>query len=373
MATEQSDYYDILGISRNASPEEIKKAYRNLARKYHPDVNRAADAADKFKEISLAYETLSDDNKRKQYDRFGPEGVGVVPPDFNADFGTTNPLDIFEILFENQRTGGGATVARGDDLRHDLELTLEEVGTGVEKTIKYACMRTCDTCEGEGAEPGTVAEVCSNCNGQGQVRYSHNTLLGTIHSSQTCTKCRGTGKIIPSPCPTCNGSGRARKTNETTIRIPAGAETGKRLRIVGAGDAGERGGQAGDLYIFLSVREHAIFKRHGRDIYCEVTVSMVHAALGGAIEIPTLGGKDELKLTEGTQPGQDYILRGKGIPDLNGRSKGDQHVLIKVEVPVRLTPEQRELLRQFAATTGVKLEDTPHNGPNILGHLFGKR
>ena len=371
MATESRDYYDVLGVSRSASAEELKRAYRNLAKKLHPDVNKAPDAADKFKEVSTAYETLSDESKRRQYDQYGPEGMNnPMGGGGAAPFG-----DIFDIIFGQQNgsaNGRGPTVARGDDLREDMELTLEEVANGVEKTVKYPRMELCETCHGDGAKPGTSSETCPQCHGQGQIRFSQNTLLGTFHSSQTCTKCRGTGKVIPSPCQTCNGSGRVRKVRERTVKVPAGAESGLRLRIVGEGDAGERGGPAGDLYIVVYVREHDTFERQGNDIYCEISVSFARAALGGPIEVPIIGGKDELKLNEGTQPGQVYTLRGKGIPDLNGRSKGDEHIVIKVEVPRKLTNEQRDLLRQFASTTGEKLEETHHNGPNILGRILGK-
>ena len=376
MASESHDFYDVLGVSRSASAEELKRAYRNLAKKFHPDVNKAADAADKFKEIQIAYDTLSDEGKRRQYDRFGLEGVTGAggAGGFNGDFGGTAPFgDIFDMFFPQQPGGGRtSTVARGDDLRQDMELTLEEVATGVEKTVKYQRMEICDTCNGEGAKPGTAAETCAQCHGQGQIRFSQNTLLGTFHSSQTCTKCRGTGKIIPTPCPTCNGSGRTRKLRERTIKVPAGAESSLRLRIVGEGDAGERGGPAGDLYIVLYVQQHSTFERQGNDIFCEIPISFARAALGGSIDVPVLGGREELKLNEGTQPGQVYTLRGKGIPDLNNRSKGDEHVVIKVEVPSKLTNEQRDLLRQFAATTGEKLNETHNNGPNILGRILGK-
>ena len=375
MSSEPRDFYDVLGVSRSASAEELKRAYRNLAKKFHPDVNKAADAADKFKEIQIAYDTLSDEGKRRQYDRFGAAGVaGAGGGSGFGDAAGAAPFgDIFDIFFPQQANAGRtSTVARGDDLREDMELTLEEVATGIEKTVKYPRMEMCDTCHGEGAKPGTASETCPQCHGQGQIRFSQNTLLGTFHSSQTCTKCRGTGKIIPTPCPTCNGSGRTRKIRERTVKIPAGAESSLRLRIVGEGDAGERGGPAGDLYIVIYVRDHSTFERQGNDIYCEIPISFSRAALGGAIEVPVLGGREELKLSEGTQPGQVYTMKGKGIPDLNGRSKGDQHVVIKVEVPSKLTNEQRELLRQFAATTGEKLTESHHNGPNILGRILGK-
>lgn len=380
MADESRDYYERLGVSRSASAEELKRAYRNLAKKYHPDINKAEDASEKFKEIQLAYDTLSDETKRKQYDRFGPDGVQGAGGGGGAGFGGFEqgqaPFgDIFDIFFGQGGGGQGGrptTEAQGDNLKQEIELTLEEVGTGIEKTVKYSRMETCDTCKGDGAKPGTTPETCPQCHGQGQIRFSQNTMLGTFHSSQPCTKCRGTGKIVPTPCPTCNGNGRVRKQVERAFKVPAGVQSGKPLRVVGMGDEGERGGRAGDLYIVVYVRDHDVFERQGNDIYCELPISFARAALGGPIEIPVLGGKDELKLNEGTQPGQNYTLRGKGLPDINGRHKGDQHVIIKVEVPTRLSNEQRELLRQFAATTGEKLPEHAHAGPNILGRILGK-
>lgn len=370
MATQPRDYYEVLGVSRTASAEELKRAYRNLAKKYHPDINKAPDAADKFKEVQTAYDTLSDDGKRRQYDRFGPEGMqnGAGGTGFPGGFpGEAGLGDIFDMFFNQGQAARGAsgpTVVRGDDLREDLELTLEEVATGVEKTIRFPRMETCDTCKGDGAKPGTGADVCPQCKGQGQIRFSQNTLLGTFHTSQTCSRCRGAGKIITNPCETCGGGGRVRKQRERTVKIPAGAENGLRLRLVGEGDAGERGGPSGDLYLVLYVKDHELFERRGNDIYCEVPVSFSRAALGGTIQVPILGGMEELKINEGTQPGQRYTLKGKGLPDMqSGRGKGDEHIFIKVQVPTKLTNEQKELLKQFAATTGEDVHATAeHRG-----------
>ncbi|MDW8208112.1 MAG: molecular chaperone DnaJ [Chloroherpetonaceae bacterium] len=373
MVAQPRDYYEVLGVSRNASPEELKRAYRNLARKYHPDVNKAPDAAEKFKEIQAAYEVLSDENKRRQYDRYGHEGVnGGVDAGFGGFPGGVG--DIFDIFFGGMgvRTGASTTVVRGDDLREDLELTLEEVAAGVEKTIRFHRMETCDTCQGSGSRPGTSADVCPQCHGAGQIRFSQATLLGTFHSTQTCTRCRGAGRVVTTPCAACSGSGRVRRLRERTVKIPAGADTGMRLRLVGEGDAGERNGPAGDLYLVIHVLDHPVFERHGNDIVCEVPISFARAALGGTIEIPVLGGREELKIPEGTQSGQRFTLRGKGIPDINGRGKGDQHVIVTVQVPTRLTAEQRQLLRQFAATMGEQIHDPHDHRPGgILGRIFG--
>lgn len=371
MAAEQRDYYDVLGVSRTANADELKRAYRNLAKKYHPDVNKSSDAPEKFKEIQTAYDILSDDNKRRRYDQFGAEGVnGGYPEGFGA--GASPFGDIFDIFFGQGAAGRGpSTVVRGDDLREDIELTLEEVAAGAEKTIKFSRMVNCETCDGSGARPGTNADTCPQCNGQGQIRFTQNTLIGTFTTTQTCTRCRGAGKVITSPCQTCSGSGRVRKTRERTVKIPAGAETGLRLRLVGEGDAGERGGPAGDLYLVVYVREHEIFDRRGNDIFCEIPVTMARAALGGTIQIPILNGVEDLKIAEGTQPDQIYTLRGKGLPDLHGRHRGDQHVVIKVQVPAKLTQEQRELLKQLAATQGERIQES-HESTGIMGRLFGK-
>lgn len=372
MAAEPRDYYDVLGVAPTAGAEELKRAYRNLAKKFHPDVNKSHDAPDKFKEIQTAYDILSDEGKRRKYDQFGHEGVtGSYPEGFGG--GAGGPFgDIFEAFFGQAGASRGPnSVARGDDLREDIELTLEEVAVGAEKTIKFSRMVNCDTCEGTGAKPGTSSDTCTQCNGQGQIRFTQNTLIGTFTTTQTCTRCRGAGKVITSPCQTCSGSGRIRKTRERTVLIPAGAETGLRLRLVGEGDAGERGGPAGDLYLVVFVRDHEIFDRRGNDIECEIPISMARAALGGSIQIPIINGIEELKIMEGTQPDQIYTLRGKGLPDLNGRHKGDQHVIIKVQVPTKLSLEQKELLKQFAATQGEKIHDSQeHTG--LMGRLFGK-
>ncbi|HZO88601.1 MAG TPA: molecular chaperone DnaJ [Chthonomonadaceae bacterium] len=375
MAAQPRDYYEVLGVSRTASAEELKRAYRNLAKKYHPDLNKAPDAAEKFKEIQAAYDVLSDENKRRQYDRYGQEGLnGVGAEGFPGGFGAGmgGPFgDIFDIIFGAQTAGRGAGshVVQGDDLREDLELTLEEVATGVEKTIRFPRMETCDTCKGSGARPGTNADTCPQCRGAGQIQFTQNTILGTFHSTQTCTRCHGTGRVITSPCATCSGSGRVRKIRERPVKVPAGVDTGMRLRLIGEGDAGERGGPAGDLYLVIYVRDHEIFERRGNDLYCEVPISFARAALGDTIQVPVINGTEELKIPEGTQSGQTFTLRGRGLPDFHGRGKGDEYVIVKVQVPTKLTPEQRELLKQFAATMGEHLHDGENKG--ILGRLFG--
>lgn len=372
MASQARDYYDVLGVSKTASAEELKRAYRNLAKKYHPDINKATDAAEKFKEVQGAYDTLSDDKKRQNYDRFGTDG-----PDAGGFGGGSGEAftDIFDLFFGQQQTQQrrGDTrpnVIRGDDLREDMELTLEEAATGVEKAIKFQRMETCDTCQGNGAKPGTKPETCGQCQGTGQLRYSQSTLLGTFHTTQPCPKCKGTGSIIPQPCQTCAGSGRTRTTRERSVKIPGGADTGMRMRLIGEGDAGANGGPSGDLYLVLYIRDHELFERRGNDIFYECNISFAQAALGDTLQVPILSGLEDLKIPEGTQSGQTFTLRGKGLPDINGRGKGDEHIIVNVTVPTKLTAEQRELLKQFAATMGEKHTEQPHN-KGIMGRLFG--
>jgi molecular chaperone DnaJ len=372
---QQRDYYEILGVSQEASASEIKTSYRNLAKKYHPDYNRESDAADRFKEIQTAYDVLSDETKRQRYDRYGHEGVQGAPG-FPGGFDVgENPLsDIFDIFFGQQTgtrrsSGSTSTTVRGDDLRENLVLTLEEAATGVEKTIKFRRMDTCDTCRGSGARPGTSADTCPQCQGSGQLRFQQNTLLGVFTSSQTCTRCRGTGKMIANPCGDCSGSGRVRKMRERTVKIPAGADNEMRLRVPGEGDSGERGGPSGDLYVVLYIQEHKVFDRRGNDLICKVPISFARAALGGTIEVPVIHGVEDLRIPEGTQSGETFTLRGQGIPEIHGRGKGDLHVTLHVQVPSKLTAEQRELLKQFAASLGEQHLDNDSKG--LLGKLFG--
>ncbi|MBC7528341.1 MAG: molecular chaperone DnaJ [Chthonomonadaceae bacterium] len=377
----QTDYYELLGVSKTASAEELKRAYRNLAKKFHPDANKAANAAEKFREIQAAYDVLSDDNKRRQYDRHGfdaetaGEGFGGFPGGFGGGGGFTAE-DIFSTIFEGFGGGGGRasapTVVRGDDLREDVELTLEEVSVGVEKTLKFQRMENCDTCQGSGAQAGTKVETCTNCHGQGQVRFTQRTALGMFTTQQPCPNCRGKGKTITSPCGTCSGTGRTRKTRERSVKIPAGADTGMRMRLIGEGDAGENGAPSGDLYLVLYVKDHDTFEREGNNIYMELPLSFAKATLGDTLSVSTLYGNEDLKIPEGTQPGHKFVLRGKGLPEVNGRTKGDQVVIVKVLVPTKLTAEQRDLLKTFASTMGEKVAETAeHKG--ILGSIFGRK
>jgi len=369
---EKRDYYEVLGVSRNASAEEIKRAFRNLARKYHPDVNKAPNAEARFKEINEAYEVLSDETKRRAYDRFGHDALNGAP-DGGFGFGAAGFggfTDIFDAFFGGGVGGpGGATIAeRGDDLRIDIQLTLEEAVLGTEKTLSYARLERCEVCGGTGAEPGTKPDICPVCRGAGHVRSTRSTLLGTFQTTATCGRCRGEGRVIQSPCQQCSGSGRMRRQRERSIRVPAGVDTGTRVRLQGEGDAGIRGGEPGDLYVHVHVQPHEVFERRGNDLYCEVAISFARAALGGKVTVPTIDGTEELDIPEGTQPGTTFRLRDRGVPDVGGRGRGHQYVVVQVEVPKKLSGEQRKLLRQFAESLGERPDEADDRG--LLGRLF---
>ncbi len=339
------DYYEVLGVSPDASPEEIKKAYRKLAQTHHPDKNPGdTSAEERFKEIGEAYAVLSDTEKREQYNRFGTAGRGGEGfGDFDPGFGSIFD-DIFEGFFGG-RTGRSARSAhRGADLRYNLEIRFEEAATGVEKEIVIPRLEVCATCRGSGAKAGSQPVVCKTCRGTGQVRFSQ----GFLTVSQTCSRCRGEGRIVEHPCATCRGLGQTKAERTLTVKVPAGVETGTRLKLAGEGEAGVRGGGPGDLYVVIVVKEHPLFTRQGDDIYCEVPVSFAQAALGAQIEIPTITGKTTLKVPPGTQTGADFRVRGKGFPNVRGYGHGDLLARIFVEVPTHLTAKQRDLLEQYA-------------------------
>jgi molecular chaperone DnaJ len=363
-ATAKRDYYEVLGVEKSASQDDLKKAYRKLALKYHPDRNPGdAEAEEKFKEATEAYEVLSDKQKRQAYDQFGHQGVsgGFGPGGFNpenfrdfgdifGDFGDFG--DFFESLFgggrRTRRGRGGAM--RGEDLRYDLELNLEEVATGVEKTIEVPRHEVCEACEGTGCAPGTSPTTCSQCHGAGQVSYSQ----GFFSVSRPCPRCGGRGQTIETPCTTCSGAGRVLKRKKLSVKIPAGASTGLRLKVSGEGERGVRGGPPGDLYLFIFVRPHELFQRDEDDIVCEVPISFAQAALGAEIEVPTLFGKARMKVPAGTQTHKKFRLRGKGLPNLRHQGQGDQYVRVIVETPTKLTQRQKELLQELGTLSGEK-------------------
>ena len=345
------DFYEVLGISKTATDQEIKSCYRKLALKYHPDRNPGSkEAEDKFKEAAEAYAILADEDKRRMYDRFGHAGLGS-----NAGFDPstfTGFEDIFGGLgdiFGLGDTVGGRRRAgpqRGSDLRYDLEISFEESAKGAETTIQIPRQEPCDTCRGSGSAPGTKASTCPQCQGRGQLRYQQ----GFFTVARTCGQCRGAGSVITKPCTTCRGMGRVQKERKLTVRIPAGIATGQRLRLTNEGEAGPAGGPSGDLYVVIHVQEHAFFQREGNDLHCEISLNYSTMALGGDIRIPTLEGEETFAVPEGTQTGTTLNLRGRGMPDVTGRGRGDLLLTVKVITPRKLTREQKKLLEQLAAS-----------------------
>ncbi|MEW6226697.1 MAG: molecular chaperone DnaJ [Bacillota bacterium] len=361
------DYYEVLGVDRNASQEEIKKAFRKLARKYHPDMNKEDPSAEaKFKEINEAYEVLSDPGKRSRYDQFGHAAEGPAGPGGAGgwDFGDFGSFDsIFDMFFGGGFRGSRAPRAgpeRGADLRYDLEISLEEAAFGLEREIDVVRLESCPDCRGTGAKPGTSPVTCPLCGGRGQTSQVRTTAFGRFTSITTCPRCGGEGKIVESPCQSCQGRGGVRRHKRIKVKIPAGVDSGMRVRVAGEGEAGMRGGPPGDLFVFIEVRPHEVFEREGNDIICEVPVGVWQAALGDDIEVPALDGKASLHIPEGTQTGTLFRLRGKGIPDVHGRERGDQYVRVKVVTPTRLAEREKELLRELARLRGAhRVDDEP--------------
>jgi molecular chaperone DnaJ len=350
----EKDFYEILGVSRDADEKEIKRAYRKKARELHPDVNKDdPDAERKFKELSEAYEILSEPDKRARYDRYGHEGIN--DNDFNFDDFARGGFGGFEDIFDMFFGGGMGQQRgprRGNDLQYRMEISFEEAAFGAKKEITIPRTETCPTCHGIGAKPGTQTKTCPKCHGTGQIRISQQTAFGQFTQTRICDRCGGEGRIVDTPCPDCNGLGRIRKQRKITVNIPAGVDNGTKLRMPGEGEAGERGASSGDLYIVLNVRSHKIFKRNNDDIYCPVPINFVQAILGDEIEVPTLEGKVKLTIPEGTQPGATFRLKNKGIAHLNGYGRGDEYIKIKVIIPKSLNKEQKELLYKFAELSG---------------------
>jgi len=349
------DYYEVLEVSRNASEQELKKAYRRLAIQYHPDRNPGnKEAEEQFKEASEAYEVLSNPEKRTLYDQFGHSLGGRGFGDFSdIDFGFGRGFDdlfgdIFSDLFGRRSARKRRYGEPGADLRYNLELSFEEAAFGVETSIEVPRRQECDYCRGSGARIGSAPAICPTCGGRGQVSYQQ----GFFSISRTCSHCRGEGRIIREPCPECRGEGQVRAQHSLSVKVPPGVDNGTRLRLQGEGEPGINGGPPGDLYVVISTREHPIFRREGTELVCEVPINFVQAALGAEIKVPTLNGLRKLKIPSGTQSGKEFVFKGEGIPSLNGFGRGDQHIIVTVETPTKLNAKQRALLEEFARISG---------------------
>jgi molecular chaperone DnaJ len=345
-----SDYYETLGVEKSATDADIKKAYRKLAQRWHPDVNQDPDAAVKFKEINEAYQVLSDPERRQRYDLFGTVGSEGAPGGFPGGF-----ADIFDAFFGAAAAGAGrrGRPAAGSDLRYDLRITFEEAVLGTQKEIEFPVLARCETCSGSGAKPGTQPITCPQCNGRGEVRGVRQTMLGQMINVTTCPRCKGDGKIVETPCETCKGDGRVERRRTLQVTIPPGIDEGHQIRLSNEGEAGPRGGVAGSLYVAVHVAPHPTLKRDGTELIYEATVGLAQAALGTTIVVPTVGGEEVVEIKAGTQPGTEIRLRGKGVPHLRrSGQKGDLHVLVDVEVPHRLSRAQREALEAYAKASG---------------------
>jgi len=365
------DYYEILGVSRSADADQIKKAYRKLALKHHPDRNPGDKSAEeRFKEATEAYQVLSDAERRMQYDQFGhaafEQAGGFGGFDFSAGFEDIFS-DIFGDFFGAGRGRGRTRARRGEDLRYDLEISFEEAVSGTEKTITLPRLATCAACQGSGAKGGAARVTCSACRGSGQLRFQQ----GFFTIAKTCGRCAGQGTVIKDHCRTCGGSGVAQKTQSLSIKIPAGVDTGSRLKLRNEGGPGHNGGPPGDLFVIISVRDHALFTRHENNLVCEVPISFPQAALGAEIDVPTLEGKTKVKIEPGTQSGAIHRLKGKGVPDLRGTGRGDLLVRIVVETPRKLTTRQRELLEEFARSGGEDVNPLSKGFFDKVKEMFG--
>ena len=375
----KKDYYEVLGVARNAPEAEIKKAYRRLAMKHHPDRNTGDKGAEaKFKEANEAYEVLTDAQKRAAYDQFGHAGIdpsmaagarggfhGAGNANFADIFG-----DVFGDIFGGNRQRGGSQAFRGADLRYNLELGLEEAVRGNEMRIRVPTMEACETCHGSGAKAGTTPAACTTCGGHGQVRIQH----GFFSIQQTCPNCRGSGKVITSPCTDCNGQGRVKHTKTLSVKVPAGVDEGDQIRLAGEGESGENGGPAGDLYVQIRLKPHNIFKRDGDDLHCEMPISFAMASLGGEVEIPTLGGRANLKIPAGTQANKVFRLRGKGVTNVRNGHVGDLYCHTGVETPINLTKRQKELIEELDTLTregGARHSPNAQSWTDKLKSFFG--
>lgn len=381
MPDQKRDYYEVLGLQKGASEDEIKKAYRKLAKQYHPDVNPGdKQAEERFKEVNEAYEVLSDSQKRQRYDAYGHAGVdpnfGAGQGGWSGGFGGFDDFDlgsIFESFF-----GGGTTTSRrnapmrGESVRASVILSFEEAAFGCEKEIGVNRVENCPECDGSGAEKGTSADTCHTCHGTGQVRTSRRTPLGMVSTTAVCSTCQGSGKIIKNPCHTCHGAGTVNKHRSIKIKIPAGIDEGQTISLRNEGSAGRNGGPAGDLLVTISVRPHPIFTRDGTTVICEMPITFVQAVLGAELEVPTLDGKVKYTMPEGTQSGSTFRLKGKGIPRINSNVRGDQYVKVYVEIPKNLTEKQKDILRQFGEAVGEQNYEKRKSFFNKIKDTFSK-
>ncbi|NJD28099.1 MAG: molecular chaperone DnaJ [Chloroflexi bacterium] len=362
------DYYEVLGVERGASDADIKKAFRRLAQQWHPDVNQDEAASQRFKEISEAYQVLSDPERRQRYDLFGSVEGGDA---FSGGF--AGFADIFDAFFGATAGGGAATrrgrPAAGSDLRYDLRITFEEAVLGTEKEIEFPVLGRCDTCGGSGAKPGTQATTCPQCNGRGEVRAVRQTMLGQMINVTACPRCHGEGRIVESPCETCRGEGRTERRRQLRVTIPAGIDEGHQIRLSNEGEVGRRGGPAGSLYVAVHVAPHPELKREGTELIYEANIGLAQAALGTTITVPTVEGEEDVEIRPGTQPGTEIRLRGRGVPYLRrGGQRGDLHVIVDVDVPSRLTKAQREALQAYAKATG----EVVNEGSGLLERVRDK-
>ena len=373
MAANKRDYYEVLGVSRNATDDEIKKSFRRLAKQYHPDTNKEQGAEARFIEINEAYEILSDQQKRSAYDRYGHAGVGAgAAGAAGFDFGGFNNInDIFETFFAGSAsTQRRSTTQRGADLRYELTITFEEAVFGCQKEIELPRWETCSTCRGSGAQPGTSTQRCPACQGSGEIRRVQQSIFGQFVNVTMCERCHGEGRIITTPCEKCRGQGRVRNNRRVVVNIPAGVDDGINVRVTGEGEVSARGGTPGNLYVVLTVKPHEFFKRQGNDIVYELPISFTQAALGDEVEVPTVDAKKTpLKIPAGTQSGRSFRLKSMGVPVVHSSARGDQHVIVKVVTPTNMTPEQRHLLEEFAR---IENEQNEQNNKNIFRDLFEK-
>ena len=371
---QKRDYYEILGISRTASEDEIKSAFRSLARKYHPDVNKEPDAEERFKEINEAYMVLSDAEKRSVYDRYGHEGLrsaGGMP-----DWNNVDPFEIFEQFFGGGFGGFSSrpkrnSPRRGEDLFYSINLEFEEAATGIDNELEITRDEVCERCNGSGAEPGTSPITCGSCQGRGEVRHVRQTFLGSMVQVTTCPDCGGTGRVITNRCTNCSGRGYERKKIKKTIPVPAGVDNGTQIRLSGEGQPGTNGGPRGNLYIEIKVKPHKFFRRRNDDVLLDMNINLAQAALGAEVKVPTLGGDEKLTIPAGTQPGKVFKLRHKGIPHLRSKGKGDQLVIINIDIPTRLTSEQRELFEKLSDTLGSDVLPQERSFLDMLKDVLG--